>query len=86
MNMVSNYSEKFEEYPVKTNWGVIIFHSAVTNENAQNVFCAIFYEMLIIDWKVCKQKLGRFWAIKNFTRAFTRAKTRTRIFARIFLP
>ena len=64
MNMVLNCSEKYEEYPVKKNWEVIIFRSAVTNENAQKcVFCAIFYEMLKMAWNVFKKNLGRFWGI-----------------------
>ena len=47
INMVSNCSENYEEYPVKSFCGGIIFRSAVTNENAQKcVFCAIFYECL----------------------------------------
>ena len=35
--MVSNCSEKYEKYPVKTNIQGIIFRSAVTNENAQKM-------------------------------------------------
>ena len=47
LNMVANCSENYEEYPVKSFCGGIIFRSAVTNENAQKcVFCAIFYECL----------------------------------------
>ena len=54
--MVSNCSENYEEYSVKTNIQGIIFRSAVTNENVQKcVFCAIFYEMLIMALNVCKQ-------------------------------
>ena len=56
INLVSNCSEKYEEYSVKSFCGGIIFHSAVTNENVQKcVFCVIFYEMLIMAWNVCKK-------------------------------
>ena len=79
INIVSNCSEKYEEYPVKTNWGVIILRSA-----AKMHVCAIFLKMLIIAWNVCKQNLKRFWAILNFTRALTLARSRTRMFAHIY--
>ena len=64
LNRVSHCSEKYEEYSVKSFCGGIIFRSAVTNKNVQKcVFWAIFYEMLIIGWNVCKKNLRRFWAI-----------------------
>ena len=43
INMVSNCSDKYEEYPVKTNWRVIILRSAVTDENARKCAFARFF-------------------------------------------
>ena len=61
INLVSNCSENYEEYPVKSFCWAIIFRSAVTNENVQKcVFCVIFYEMLKMVWNVCKKNLRRF--------------------------
>ena len=43
INMVSNCSDKYEEYPVKTTWQVIILRSAVTDENARKCAFARFF-------------------------------------------
>ena len=64
-----------------------MLHTAMTNENARACACARFFfldKTLKMALNVCKQKLRRFGAFRNFTRFFFYLKLTGRILTLIY--